>query len=84
VHSVHLGAGAFQARLVATVTECCWTGARPGCGSGIQAGVGVVADTRLRGMEGEVWRWLDGSAERWGPEPVGRLVERVLVVMCGD
>jgi hypothetical protein len=58
-----------------------WTGACPGSGSGIRAGVGVVADTRLGALEGEVWTWLDGSAESWGPEPVGRLVERFLAVM---
>lgn len=34
-----------------------------------------------RALEGEVWTWLDGSAESWGPEPVGRLVEWLLVVM---
>jgi hypothetical protein len=40
------------------------------------------ADTRLRALEGVVWTWLDGSAEPWGPEPVGRLVERFLFVVA--
>jgi hypothetical protein len=39
------------------------------------------AGHRLGALEGEVWTWLDGSAEPWGPEPVGRLVEGFLVVM---